>query len=98
MREWSGSFDRLSACPLMQIAFLKHLPLSPVLCLTADVDTGTKCRRRPGRVAKSVFILQFNSYLISIYIHVNSVGQSSLQFVKTVHLYKRERHLCLHNI
>ncbi len=26
---------------------------------------------------------------------MNSVGQSSLQFVKTVHLYKRERHLCL---
>ncbi len=26
---------------------------------------------------------------------MNSVGQTSLQFVKTVHLYKRERHLCL---
>ncbi len=26
---------------------------------------------------------------------MNSVGQSSLQFIKTVHLYNRERHLCL---
>ncbi len=26
---------------------------------------------------------------------MNSDGQSSLQLVKTVHLYKRERHLCL---
>ncbi len=28
-----------------------------------------------------------------LYIHVNSVGQSSLQLFKTIHLYKREQHL-----
>ncbi len=38
---------------------------------------------------------QFNGLLITIYLHVNSVDQSSLQLVKTVHLHKRERHLCL---
>ncbi len=29
--------------------------------LTTEVDTGTKCRRRPGRIARSVFIHRFNS-------------------------------------
>ncbi len=29
--------------------------------LTPEVDTGTTCRRRPGRIARSVFIIQFNS-------------------------------------
>ncbi len=34
--------------------------------------------------------------LINKYIYTcENVGQSSLQFVKTVHLYKREWHLCL---
>ncbi len=32
--------------------------------------------------------------LQNIYL-LNSVGQSSLQLVKTVHFYERERHLCL---
>ncbi len=64
--------------------------------LTPEVDTRPKCRRRPGRIARSAFILQINCSLISIYIHVNSVGESSLQFVKAVHLYKCERHSCLH--
>ncbi len=36
-----------------------------------------------------------NALYIYIYIHMNSVDQSSLQLFKTVHLYKRERHLCL---
>ncbi len=31
-------------------------------------------------IARSVFIIQFNCLLISIYIHANSVGQTSLQF------------------
>ncbi len=28
-----------------------------LLCLTAEVDTRTKCRRKPGRIARSVFII-----------------------------------------
>ncbi len=58
--------------------------------LTAEVDTRTKRKRRPGGISTNVFI--FSSIVNYIYVHVNSVGYSSLHSVKTVHLLKCERH------